>query len=81
MPFGQCCAQRFSDILRLVVNRGVEAKLFHNVVALLGPARDAHHVAAFYLGDLADDGADRAAAPETTTVSPGFGLPISSKPK
>jgi hypothetical protein len=47
--------QRFVDILRLVVDGGVETELFHNVVALLGPAGDAYHGAAFYFGDLSYD--------------------------
>src|SRR5271156_2856707 len=46
--------QGFADILGLVVDRGVEAELFHNVVALLGPAGDAYHSAAFYFGDLSN---------------------------
>src|ERR1700733_5197549 len=48
-------AQRLADILGLVVNGGVEAQLLYNVIALLAPAGDAYHFAAFYFGDLSND--------------------------
>ena len=61
------------DVLGLVVDRGVEAELVDDVLALLGAAGDADRVATLDLGDLAGNQPTAPAAPETTTVSPAFG--------
>ena len=53
-------AQRRLHVLRLVVDRGVEAELAHDVVALLAAAGDADGATAFDLRDLPDHHADRA---------------------
>src|SRR5258708_17687034 len=47
-------------VLGLVIDRGVEAQLLHEVAALLGAAGDADGAASLELGDLADHHADSA---------------------
>src|SRR6185437_15001787 len=57
---GAFALQGGGDVFLFVVDAGVEPEILHDVSAFLIRTRDAHHAAAFQLGDLADDGADRA---------------------
>jgi hypothetical protein len=72
--------ERVGEILPLVIDGAVEAEFARDEIAFLRAARDADDAAAFELRDLARDRADRARGAGQTTVSPGFGWPISMRP-
>ena len=74
MPLGQCCAQRFGDVLRLVIDRRVEAELVDDVTAFFGAAGDPDDAATFDLRDLPDDHADGAGRPRHHDRLAGLGL-------
>ena len=59
-PFGTQLHQPRLNVLRLVVDRRIEAGLIGQPAAFLRPARDADDVAALDLGDLPSDRARRA---------------------
>ena len=59
-PLRAVLAQARGDVLRLVVDRRVEAELLDDVGALLGAARDPDGAAVLQLRELSDDPADRA---------------------
>jgi len=69
-----------AEIGRAVVDADLEPELGLDPAAFVGAAGDADDPRAGAFGELADNGADRPEAAETTTVSPRCGLPISSSP-
>ena len=66
---------------RFIVESRIEAELTHKPSDFFLRARDPDGAASLELCDLSYQRADGAGAPETTTVSPGAGLQISSNPK
>jgi hypothetical protein len=62
------------------VEAHVEAKFLDGVAALVGAAGDADNSCALDLGDLPTTAPTAPVAAATTTVWPGSGRPMSSKP-
>ena len=69
----------FSEVQEPMVDGRVEAQLLDNVAALVGAAGDADGARTAHLGELSDQQAAGPLADATTTVSPGFGLPMRKK--
>src|SRR5208283_3853565 len=80
-PFGTSLAQRLAHVFGLVVHRRIEADLGDELAALLGPPAMPTTRQPWIRAICPATIPTSPAAPETTTVWPACGLPMSRRPK